>query len=147
MIYLIRLIKTVSTYLISSIYNEICLQQVFCDANEGWTLIMKIDGNQQTFTYRSGLWSNKETFQPTNLDLDDKEAKLTSYWTLPFTELRLGMKVDGTIRWIILSYSASSLYSLIADGKYRSTSIGENKWRNLLPTSSLQDNCNRVSIT
>ncbi|XP_062500230.1 uncharacterized skeletal organic matrix protein 5-like [Corticium candelabrum] len=117
--------------------------QVFCDANEGWTLIMKIDGNQQTFTYRSGLWSNKETFQPTNLDLDDKEAKLASYWTLPFTELRLGMKVDGTIRWIILSYSASSLYSLIADGKYRSTSIGENKWRNLLPTSSLQDNCNR----
>ena len=108
---------------------------------------MKIDGNQQTFTYRSGLWSNKETFQPTNLDLDDKEAKLASYWTLPFTELRLGMKVDGTIRWITLGYSASSLYSIIADGKYRSTSIGENMWRSLLPTSSLQDNCNRVSIT
>ncbi|XP_062500450.1 uncharacterized protein LOC134177687 [Corticium candelabrum] len=53
------------------------------------------------------------------------------------------MKVDGTIRWITLSYSASSLYSLTADGKYRSTSIGENKWRNLLPTSSLQDYCNR----
>ena len=108
---------------------------------------MKIDGNQQTFSYESNLWANKKTFQPTNLDLDDKEAKLASYWTLPFTELCLGMKVDGTIRWITLSYSASSLYSLTADGKYRSTSIGENKWRNLLPTSSLQDYCNRVSIT
>ena len=108
---------------------------------------MKIDGNQQTFTYRSKLWSNKETFQPTNLDLDDKEAKLASYWTLPFTELRLGMKVNGTIRWITLSYSASSLYSLIADGNYRSTSIGENKWRPLLPASSLQQFCNRVSIS
>ena len=123
-----------------------CLQQVFCDANEGWTLIMKIDGNQQTFTYGSDLWSNKETFQPTNLDLDNKEAKLASYWTVPFTELRLGMKVNGTIRWITHSYSASSLYSLIADGKYRSTSIGENKWRTLLPTSSLQQHCNKVSI-
>ncbi|XP_062500458.1 mannose-binding protein C-like [Corticium candelabrum] len=123
-------------------YNDLPYQ-AFCDANEGWTLIMKIDGNQQTFTYRSKLWSNKETFQPTNLDLDDKEAKLASYWTLPFTELRLGMKVNGTIRWITLSYSASSLYSLIADGNYRSTSIGENKWRPLLPASSLQQFCNR----
>ena len=70
---------------------------------------MKIDGNQQTFTYVSALWSNKETFQPNNLDLDEKETKLASYWTLPFTELRLGMKVSGTIRWITFSYSASSL--------------------------------------
>ena len=106
---------------------------------------MKIDGNQQNFVYESDLWSNKETFQPTNLDLDDKEAKLASYWTLPFTELRLGMKVDGTMRWITFSYRASSLYSLIADGNYTSTSIGENKWRSLLPTSSLQQHCNRVS--
>ena len=122
-----------------------CLQQVFCDASEGWTLIMKIDGNKQTFRYNSLLWSNKKTFQPNNLDLDDKETKLASYWTLPFTELRLGMKVDGTTRWITFSYTASSLYSLIADGKYRSTSIGKTKWRSLLPRSSLQRNCNKVS--
>ena len=124
-----------------------CLQQVFCDASEGWTLIMKIDGNQQTFDYHSDLWSNEETFQPNNLDLDDKETKLASYWTLPFTELRLGMKVNGTTRWITFSYTASSLYSLIADGQYRNTSIGESKWRSLLPTSSLQNHCNKVSAT
>ncbi|XP_062500511.1 uncharacterized protein LOC134177751 [Corticium candelabrum] len=117
--------------------------QVFCDASEGWTLIMKIDGNKQTFDYHSDLWLNKKTFQPNNLDLDDKETKLASYWTLPFTELRLGMKVDGTTRWITFSYTASSLYSLIADGQYRSTSIGESKWRSLLPTSSLQNHCNK----
>ena len=125
----------------------LCLQQVFCDASAGWTLIMKIDGNQQTFEYNSNLWSNKETFQPNNLDLDDKEAKLASYWTLPFTELRLGMKVDGaTTRWITFSYTASSLYSLIADGQYKRTSIGESKWRSLLPTTSLQRNCKMVSM-
>ena len=124
----------------------LCLQQVFCDASEGWTLIMKIDGNRQTFKYNSDLWSNKKTFQPNNLDLDDKETKLASYWTLPFTELRLGMKVDGTTRWITFRYTASSLYSLIADGKYRSTSIGKTKWRSLLSRSSLQRNCNKVSI-
>ena len=124
----------------------LCLQQVFCDASEGWTLIMKIDGQLQTFGYDSDLWLNKETFQPNNLDLDDKETKLASYWTLPFTELRLGMKVDGTTRWITFSYTASSLYNLIADGQYRSTSIGESKWRSLVPRSSLQRNCNKVSM-
>ena len=106
---------------------------------------MKIDGNLNNFYYKSKLWSNKETFQPTNLDWDDKETKLAAYWTLPFTQLRLGMKVDGTIRWISFNYGASSLYSVIADGKYRSTSIGENKWRPLLPQLSLQQHCNRVS--
>ena len=107
---------------------------------------MKIDGNQQNFKYDSELWSNKKTFQSNSLDLDDKETKLASYWTLPFTELRLGMKVDGTIRWISFSYRASSLYSIIADGQYRSTNIGKSKWRSLLPRSSMQTNCNKVSI-
>ena len=124
----------------------LCLQQVFCDASEGWTLIMKVDGNRQTFKYNSNLWSNKETFQPSNLDLDDKETKLASYWTLPFTELRLGMKIKGKTRWITFSYTASSLYSLIADGQYKPTSIGESKWRSLLPRTSLQRNCKKVSM-
>ena len=107
---------------------------------------MKVNGNQQTFDYNNDLWSNKNTFQSNNLDLDDKETKLASYWTLPFTELRLGMKVDGTIRWITFNYSASSLYNLIADGQYRNTNIGKSKWKSLLPTLYLQENCNKVSI-
>ncbi|XP_062500507.1 uncharacterized skeletal organic matrix protein 5-like [Corticium candelabrum] len=91
---------------------------------------MKIDGNQQTFDYHSDLWLNKKTFQPNNLDLDDKETKLASYWTLPFTELGLGMKVDGTAKWITFSYTVSSLYSLIADGQYRSMSLDERETQN-----------------
>ena len=108
---------------------------------------MKIDGKKQNFHHGSELWSNKYTFQSHSLTLDDHEAKLASYWTLPFTELRLGMKVEGTIRWITFRYSASSLYSLIADGYYRRTYIGKNNWRSLLPRSSLQINCNKVGIT
>ncbi|XP_062508996.1 conglutinin-like [Corticium candelabrum] len=54
--------------------------QVFCDTIEGWTMIMKIDGNQQNFKYDSELWSNKKTFQSNSLDLDDKETKLASWY-------------------------------------------------------------------
>ena len=36
------------------------------------------------------------------------------------------------------------MYSLIADGKYRSTSLGRDKWKSLIGSNaSLQDNCNR----
>ncbi|XP_062503932.1 uncharacterized skeletal organic matrix protein 5-like [Corticium candelabrum] len=87
---------------------------------------MKIDGNQETFKYASKFWSNKTTYQSNSLAIDDKEAKLASYWTLTFTEIYQGMKVNGTIRWITFRYKASSLYSLIADGHYRKTSEGFN---------------------
>ena len=73
---------------------------------------MKIDGSQQTLSYNNAIWSNKQTFQSNDMDLDNKETKLAFFWTLPFTEVRLGMKVDGTIRWITFSYNASSLFSL-----------------------------------
>ena len=106
---------------------------------------MKINGAKQTFTYNSSLWSNRQTFNEDSVAMNDVEAKFASYWALPFTELRLGMKSGTTTRWIVISLKATSLYSLIADGKYRSTSIGKTTWRSLLQQSSLQAHCNRVS--
>ena len=105
---------------------------------------MKIDGSKQTFSYESALWSNNQTFNEDSVAMNDVEAKLASYWALPFTELRLGMKIGRTTKWIVISLKATSLYSLIADGKYRSTSIGKNTWRRLLEKSTLQAHCNKV---
>lgn len=119
--------------------------QVYCDVSEGWTLLMKLDGKKNTFNYNSDYWSNRLPFKKTRLALDDNEAKLASFWTLPFTELRLGMKMDGGVtRWIVVSFNASSLYDIIADGNHRETRIGKGKWRTLLPdgVSSLQESCN-----
>ena len=53
------------------------------------------------------------------------------------------MKYNGYLRAFSFSYPASSLYSLIADGKYRQTHLGRNKWKSLISGSSLQRNCNR----
>ena len=119
---------------------------------------MKLDGNSSTFDYDSDLWSNKEIFQSNSLDLDDIEAKLASYWTLPFTELRLGMKYkyggesedgtfdtdsDTTIKWTTFKYSASSLHDVIADGKYKNTSF--NNWARLIPDRFYFDDFDKVS--
>ena len=56
------------------------------------------------------------------------------------------MKHNGSLRAFSFSYPASSLYSLIADGKYRETNLGRNKWKWLISGSSLQNNCNKEGL-
>ena len=53
------------------------------------------------------------------------------------------MKYNGILKAFSFSYPASSLYSLIADGRYRQTHLGRNKWKSLISGSSLQHYCNR----
>ena len=45
---------------------------------------------------------------------------------------------------MVLSVTANSLFSLIADGRYRPTSLGRQTWKSLIGAqASLQRNCNR----
>ena len=54
------------------------------------------------------------------------------------------MKTGEQDYFIAINKSASSLYSLIADGKYRATSLGRNTWKKLIGSrASLQRNCNK----
>ena len=103
--------------------------------------------SQQTFEYSSPLWSNNETF---NLDggktgFDSQETKLPSYWNTSFSKICLGMKInDNQPKFIVINKQANSLYSLIADGQYRKTSLGRDKWKSLIGSeASLQKHCNK----
>ncbi|XP_067031530.1 uncharacterized skeletal organic matrix protein 5-like [Acropora muricata] len=112
----------------------------------GWTPVMKIDGRKSNLGYNSRYWSNKESFNPQGgtTGFDESETKLPSYWSTPFSKICLGMKVgDGTPKFILMNKTADSLYSLIADGKYRPTRLGSDTWKKLIETSSLQPHCNR----
>ena len=54
------------------------------------------------------------------------------------------MKIGQQINFIVINKEATSLYSLIADGQYRATSLGRNTWKTLVGTqASLQYNCNK----
>ena len=54
------------------------------------------------------------------------------------------MKIGQEIKFIVINQQANSLYSLIADGNYRATSLGRNTWKKLIGSqASLQANCNR----
>ncbi|XP_078351922.1 uncharacterized protein LOC144636560 [Oculina patagonica] len=54
------------------------------------------------------------------------------------------MKIGKQINFIVINKQANSLYSLIADGQYRATSLGRNTWKTLIGSqASLQPNCNK----
>ena len=54
------------------------------------------------------------------------------------------MKIGEQNNFIPIDKSASSLYSLIADGTYRATSLGRDTWKKLIGSqASLQLNCNK----
>jgi len=54
------------------------------------------------------------------------------------------MKIGQQINFILMEKTASSLYSLIADGDYRATSLGRDTWKMLIGSeASLQPICNR----
>ena len=78
--------------------------------------------------------------------LDDRQFKGSPYWRTSFNEICVGMKYNDNLKAFSFSYSASSLYSLIADGRYRKTNLGRNKWKWLISGSSLQYNCNQEGL-
>ncbi len=76
--------------------------------------------------------------------MDTIETKLTTYWNTSFSKICLGMKIGQQINFIVINKQANSLYSLIADGKYRATLLGRNTWKTLIGSqASLQTNCNK----
>ena len=54
------------------------------------------------------------------------------------------MKISGQLRFIVITKQASSLHSLIADGMWRTSSLGRNEWKKLIGAQgSLQLNCSK----
>ncbi|KAL9965919.1 hypothetical protein ACROYT_G029786 [Oculina patagonica] len=79
---------------------------------------------------------------------DKQETKLLTYWNTPFTRICLGMKIGQQNRFIAINMTANSLYSLIADGKYRATSLGRDTWKTLIGSEAfLQAKCSKEGFS
>ena len=53
------------------------------------------------------------------------------------------MTRNDVTSWILVNYTATSLYSVIADGNNRETNVGRAEWMTLINNASLQQNCNK----
>ncbi|XP_028390756.1 uncharacterized protein LOC114515659 [Dendronephthya gigantea] len=127
--------------------------RVYCHMEEisecgagGWTLVMKVNGEKNTFHYNSPYWGDKKVFnEDDGLEgMSKKEAKLPSYWNTPFTKICLGMKDKShSVKWIVVEHTAKSLFKLVANGEFTETKVGKNQWKSLITDSELQNNCNK----
>ena len=100
---------------------------------------------QRTFYYDADFWENNKEFNLPGGEtgFDSQETKLPTYWETPFSKICLGMKYGQLIKYIVVNKQADSLYSLIADGQHRATTLSCEKWKSLLgPQGSLQHHCN-----
>jgi hypothetical protein len=129
-----------------NVYAAYCEMEGDAGAGGGWTLALKIDGTKTTFPYDDALWSNSTAYEPAMPDLDMNEAKLASFWSVPFTELRVGMIDAGVTRWLIVPIGGTSLLDLLNNHGSPTTTLGRGAWEGLLATGSLQTPCNWEGI-
>ena len=100
---------------------------------------------QETFHYDADLWNTRNAFDIPGGEtgFDSQETKLPTYWNTPFSKICLGMKISQQNNFVVIDKQADSLYSLIADGQHRATSLSREKWKSLIsPEGSLQPHCN-----
>lgn len=121
---------------------------VYCEmtGDAGWTLVLKIDGEENTFLYNSTHWTNKSNFG-SNTDLSLTEAKSPAFWTVPMTQVRVVMRDGGTDRDLAVSFEQppSTLHALFA-GPFRATNNSRDEWLGLVASGSLQTRCQRQGL-
>lgn len=101
---------------------------------------------QQNFNYHSELWNNTDSFNLPGGEtgFDSQETKLPTYWDTPFSKICLGMRIGNVTNFIVIEKQANSLFSLIADGQHRQTTLGRDLWKSLIGSEgSLQLTCNK----
>lgn len=75
---------------------------------------------------------------------DSIETKMPSYWGVSFSAICVGFTVNDVTNFASITYTATSLYDVIADGSQRAVGLlGKSKWQSLIAGSSLQPYCNR----
>jgi Fibrinogen beta and gamma chains, C-terminal globular domain len=119
--------------------------RVYCEMvadGGGWTLVLKVDGTQTTFLNHSPWWENNANYRPEYPDLDVNEAKLASYGSVAFANVRVGMLQSGIARWLVVPEGAASFRELMQGG-YRATTLGRAAWKSLPASGSLQTFCGR----
>ncbi|HNI98871.1 MAG TPA: fibrinogen-like YCDxxxxGGGW domain-containing protein [Leptospiraceae bacterium] len=127
--------------------------QVYCDMSSnggGWTLAMKANGNLNTFEYSSPYWTDSNLYPATALtdipDLTQNELKGPAFTSLGFNEILLRFDTAGTVRELNLTVPVQTSMQTMFNGGFIATSVGRASWKNLVPNSSLQYNCNREGV-
>jgi hypothetical protein len=115
---------------------------------KGWALVLRADGNKTTFGYDSTHWTTGSTL---NLDgyatgiMDaTMEYKSPLFNAYPYSELRLGMRINGTTNWLEIKHGhTSSMLAAMTGGQIVFSGTTRKDWLALAHNGALQPNCDR----
>lgn len=116
----------------------------YCDMTNdagGWTLVLKADGSMSTFRYDSTYWVDDVELAGSAM-YDRIEAKLRTFRTVGFTQVRIVMVTGSETHALVLDAGGTSCVQLF-NGPSVTTAIARDTWLAMVPDVSLQDNCGR----
>ncbi len=115
----------------------------------GWTLALKASGTTNTFEYESDNWINTTTINESSAGLEQAEAKLASFSTIPAKSIRVGMTYNATTNWIsssVANDNGFSLQQIFESNTFYPTSAGRAAWVSLIAGSAVQMFCNQEGL-
>jgi cysteine-rich repeat protein len=157
-----KAIKTGNAMAADGVYNidpdgagPIAAFDVYCDMTTdggGWTLVLKADGSKDTLLYDNVLWTNNLLLNANQTALDRTEAKFSSWNTVPFTDVLVGLEApilaNGPLTLKtqkVATGAKTSMFALMSPNTYSApmVAVGRVAWKALIAGGSLQLNCNR----
>ncbi len=119
----------------------------YCDMDGGWTLALKVLGNNTQFTYGSKFWTNELSFNPESTNLFIANHKSQAFNYVPFNFVKVVFRTpinDSKDRVLTIPVNQPSLKDLFA-GNYNQTNMTIDHWKDLIDSSddSLESNCNK----
>ena len=72
-------------------------------SGKGWALIIRADGTKNTWSYNNVIWTDTSTLNingyATGINDTSTEYKSPLFGVYPYSELRLGMRINGATRF------------------------------------------------
>jgi hypothetical protein len=123
----------------------------------GWTLALKIDSSSNRFAFSSDDWTSNSVINSGQVLLDEKQAKLSSFATVPVEEVLLGFALPGTASPADFTFlhlplpsssSSSSLQSLFSTADDLEIVDGPpaSEWIAIHPDIRILAGCRRVFV-
>lgn len=129
--------------------NEI---KVYCDMSTDWwwwSLVLKADWNQTTFSYDELIWTNNSILnESTNYEFNNSwEYKNTLFSNSKFDNIHIVMETSSSQSGFTINiWDPISMQNMFQNWWEQNTSFWRDIWKWLIPDSSLQSNCNKEWI-